>query len=182
MEFNIRLRAFEKEDALFINQLRNEDEREKYIGGSKRYVSLCREQKWVEDIILGDSQSVMYFAVTTSESDSIIGYTSISDIDYRNGSCFWSGIKLSPSVAGKGYGLQVGLLVLNHVFEEMRMVRCTAQAQEGHQPAIRMLDKLGFFKEGLMRKNVFKNGNSLNTWLLSIIEEEYKLIKSTYNL
>lgn len=181
MEFNITFRAFEKNDFIFINQLRNEEDREKKIGGSKKFVSLEREQKWVEDIIYGDSQTSLYFAITEVNSNDIIGYTSISDIDYRNGTCFWSGIKLSPSVAGKGYGVQTALLILKHVFEEMRMVRCIGQCQEHHDIALRMMLKVGYTQEGLMRKHVFKNGNHINTWLLSIIDSDYLQVKKTFN-
>ena len=111
MEQKIRFRAFRIGDEVFINKLREDDERESKVGGMKRYVSLDREAKWVKDIIFGDSQTNIYLAITPIDSDEIIGYTSISDIDYRTGSCFWSGIKLSRECSGKGYGTQVALLV-----------------------------------------------------------------------
>ena len=182
MEFQIKFRAFEKGDHIFINNLRTGTHREKLIGGSKRYVSVDRDEKWVNDIIFGDRQDTLYFAITELNSNDIIGYTSISDIDYRNGSCFWSGIKLSPKVSGKGYGVQTALLILKFVFEELRMVRCIGQCQENHDAALKMMLKVGFSKEGLMRKYVFKNGESINTWLLSIIDTDYKAVKEQFKI
>ena len=93
MNFDVKFRAFRLGDELFINKLREDEIRESKVGGMKRYVSVDREAKWVKDIIYGDNQSSIYLAITPIDSDQIIGYTSISDIDYRNGSCFWSGIK-----------------------------------------------------------------------------------------
>jgi len=182
MVFDIYLRAFRSEDAPFINALRRIEGMENKLGGIKRFVSPEREMKWVQDIIMNDNQSAIYLAVCENGNDSIIGYTSISDIDYRNGTCFWSGIKLSPDKSGKGYGHQTALLILKYVFEELRMVRCIAHGLEEHEVAIKLMEKAGFKKEGLMRNFVYKNGEHKNTWLMSILKEEYNMIKQKYEL
>ncbi|MCU0605865.1 MAG: GNAT family N-acetyltransferase [Candidatus Edwardsbacteria bacterium] len=182
MVFGIYLRAFRTEDALFINALRRIEAMENKIGGVKRFVSPERELKWVQDIIQGDNPSAVYLAICENGNDGIIGYTSIADIDYRNGSCFWSGIKLAPEKSGKGYGLQTALMILKYVFEELRMVRCIGHALEEHGVAIKLMEKAGFRKEGLMRNYVYKNGEHKNTWLLSILQEEYIQVKQRYEL
>lgn len=182
MEFNIRFRAFRLGDEKFINKLRDDDIRESKVGGMKRYVSLDREAKWVQDIIYGDSQSTIYLAITLLDSDEIIGYTSISDIDYRNGSCFWSGIKLSRDCAGKGYGHQVAMMILRYVFEELRMVRCIGMCQEEHVAAIKLMENAGFKCEGLMRKFMFKNGHHINEFLYSITDDDYAVLKQEKGL
>lgn len=182
MDFSIKFRAFRFGDEKFINELRNDDIRESKIGGMKRYVSLDREAKWVHDIIMGDSQTTIYLAVTELDNDEIIGYASISDINYRDGSCHWSGLKLSCQCSGKGYGTQVALLIMKYVFEELRMVRCFTKCQEHHLPALKMMEKAGYSKEGLMRKSLFKNGEHINQWLMSITDEDYKNVKAKFNL
>jgi RimJ/RimL family protein N-acetyltransferase len=181
MEFVISFRALKTEDARFINSLRRISEMENKIGGSKRFVSLEREIKWVNDLIMNDNPSTIYLAICEKGDDTIIGYTSISEIDFRNGSCFWSGIKLSPEHSRLGYGFQVALLVLKYVFEELRMERCIGHGLEEHEVALKLMEKAGFKKEGLMRNYVYKNGEYKNTWLLSILKEEYELIRKNYN-
>jgi ribosomal-protein-alanine N-acetyltransferase len=181
MEFDIKFRAFKMGDEKFINALRENEEMEQKIGGTKRFVSIDREAKWVHDIIMNDNQSAMYFAIILKNTDEMIGYLSISDIDYRNGSCFWSGIKISPN-AGDGYGAQAALLVLKYIFEEMRMVRCSGICQEENVKSLNMLTKVGFKKEGIMRKHLFKNGKYLNQWILSFIDDDYLTLKIKYNL
>jgi len=181
MEFNIFFRALKPEDALFINSLRRIENMENKLGGVKRFVSLEREVKWINDLIMNDNNSLIYLAICENGSEKIVGYTSISDIDYRNGGCFWSGIKLSPEKSGKGYGLQTALLVLKYVFEELRMERCIAHGLEEHEVALKLMEKAGFKKEGLMRRYVYKNGEFKNTWLFSILKNEYVLIKEKYN-
>ena len=182
MEFDIKFRAFKMGDEKFINALRENEAMEEKIGGTKRYVSIDREEKWIHDIIMNDNQSAMYFAITEKTSDEIIGYTSISDIDYKNGSCFWSGIKLSPSLSGKGYGFQTAIKVLKYVFEELRMVRCIGMCQEDHIVALKLMLKSGYKQEGLMRKYLYKNGKHINEILLSCTDDDYAELKQKYNL
>jgi len=182
MDFQINFRALKLEDALFINKLRQEETMEQLIGGVKRPVAYERDLKWVEDLILKDNQTFIYFAITRINNDEIIGYTSISEIDYRNGTCFWSGIKLDSAKAGKGIGTEVALKVLKYVFEELRMERCRAECLEQHEVALRLMLKVGYKQEGLMRKTIFKNGTHNNQWLLSVIREDYIVIKQNFGL
>jgi RimJ/RimL family protein N-acetyltransferase len=182
MEFKIKFRAFRFGDEIFINKLREDDEMEKKIGGMKRYISINREAKWVHDIIMSDSQTSIYLAITEIDSDEIIGYTSISDIDYKDGTCFWSGIKLSKQHSGKGYGLQAALLALKYVFEELRMVRCIGKCIEEHIVALNLMLKVGYLQEGLMRKSLYKNGHHINQWLMSIVDDDYITVKQKFNI
>ncbi len=182
MEFQIKFRPFRLSDAMFVNELRQIEDMERNIGSVKRPVSYERDLKWIEGLILNDDQKVIYFAVTPHDSDDIIGYTSISEIDYRNGTCFWSGIKISPLQSGKGIGTQVALKVLKYVFEELRMVRCKGECLENHEAVLKMLLKVGFKQEGLIRSSIFKNGVQHNQWLLSVIAVDYAEIKNKYNL
>jgi [ribosomal protein S5]-alanine N-acetyltransferase len=178
MNFQVKLRALSINDAKLINDLRNNTVYEQMIGGEKRFIPYERDLKWVENLIFNYDHSKFYFTVSPNDSDEFIGYTSISDIDYRNGSCFWSGIKIIPSKAGKGIATEVANLVLDYVFNELRMERCKAECLENHAAALKMMLKVGFVQEGLMRSSVFKNGIHNNQWLLSILKDEYFQIKS----
>lgn len=182
MEFQIKFRPLKIADARFINDLRNLESMEQMLGGAKRPVAYEREVKWIEDLILKDDPSTVYFAITLQENDHIIGYTSVSEIDFRNGSCFWNGIKIDGAHTGKGFGKEVALKILKYVFEELRMERCTGECLEHHEVALKMMLATGFKQEGLMRKKVFKNGVQNNQWLLSVIREEYTEIKKSFGL
>ena len=182
MKFQIDFRPFRLEDARFVNDLRQFEEVESLLGGSKRPISYERDLKWVQDVMLGDSPHTIYFAITPAGHDDIVGYLSISEIDYRQGTCFWSGIKLDSRKAGKGWGTEAGLKVLKFVFEEMRMERCKGECLEEHIGAKRMLEKIGFQVEGLMRSTAYKNGKHNNQYLFSVIGSDYQNIKKVYEL
>jgi RimJ/RimL family protein N-acetyltransferase len=183
MNFNISFRSFKKEDSLFVNKLRSSESTEEKIGGVKRFISQEKDDKWVEDIIMDDGISKISVVICkTDEVKTVVGYTSISDIDYRNGTCFWSSLKILPEMVGKQYGYQATLKVLKHVFEELRMSRCSAMGLEDHEVALKMMEKAGYKREGLMRNFVYKNGEHKNVWLLSVTLEDYKEIKERLGL
>lgn len=182
MGIDIFFRAFELSDAELVSTLRKIDEFENLVGGNKRFVALAREQKWLESLIYNDYQDKFYVAICEKKTGNIIGYTSVSDIDHVNKSCFWSGIKIHPDFNGKGYGTQTVLLVLKFVFEELNMERCTGQCLEEHVVAKKLMEKTGFKVEALQRHSIFKNGKYHNQFVLSILKEEYSVIKETFNL
>ena len=182
MKFDIKFRPLRLDDAQFINDLRQNEQMEGMLGGAIRPVSYERDVKWVEGLMLNDNQAIIYYAVTELDNDDIIGYTSISEIDYRNGTCFWSGIKIDQNRARKGYGTQIALKVVKHAFEELRMVRIKGECLEHHQVAINLMLKVGYVKEGLMRKTVFKNGIHNNQWLFSQTDADYEATKSKFGL
>jgi len=57
------------------------------------------------------------------------------------------------------------------------LVRCIGICQEDHIAALNLMLKVGYKKEGLMRKSLFKNGNHINQWLLSITDDDYAIIR-----
>lgn len=182
MEFRIDFRPFRLEDAQFINDLRQLENMESMLVGNKRPVAFERDVKWVQDVMMNDSQTSIYFAIIESGKDEIVGYTSISEIDYRNGTCFWSGIKLDTRIAGKGWGTEVGLKVLKFVFEELRMERCKGECLEEHEAGRRLMLRIGFQIDGLMRSAVYKNGKQHNQYITSVIKSDYLQIKNERGL
>lgn len=182
MAVDIFFRAFELSDAHFVSTLRKIDEFENLIGGNKRFVAFSREEKWLESLIYNDYQDKFYVAVCEKENKNIIGYTSVSEIDHINKSCFWSGIKIHPDYNGRGFGTQTVLLILKFVFEELNMERCTGQCLEEHVVAKKLMEKVGFKVEALQRHSIFKNGKYHNQFVLSILKQEYAAVKETFKI
>lgn len=182
MQFDIYLRAFKLEDAVFINDLRKNPEMEGKLTSHTKFVALERDQKWVQDLIMNDDPTIAYAAICENGSEEIIGYTSFSKIDYRNGTCLASGIKIVSPTPRKLYGLQALFLGLKLAFEEMRMGRLETIVLEEHTGSLRLMERGGFKREGLMRNFVYKGGQHKNCWLLSITKEDYVFIKEKNNL
>jgi [ribosomal protein S5]-alanine N-acetyltransferase len=169
----IYLRAFEPEDYKLISFWRHDEEVVKLLGGNHFYVSSERERKWVEDKIFNDRDSI-YLAVCLKEDDRMIGYTCITNIDFRNLKAEMGGTLIGDKTLwGKGYGREAAELRLIYLFEQYPINRNYVYCLEEHGPTIKMLLSLGYKQEGVLRQDVYKNGEFKNMLLFSMLRNEY---------
>jgi ribosomal-protein-alanine N-acetyltransferase len=73
---------------------------------------------------------------------------------------------------GKGYTTQAVKLIVKHAFEELKLHRIEAGVMPHNIGSIRVLEKAGFHKEGLARKNVKINGKWEDHEVLAILNLE----------
>lgn len=172
MKKRLYLRAFELTDLDKLNELRTDEDAYQHTGGNKFYTSKEYDRKWIEDKIF-HNQNQAYLAICLIESKELIGYTSITEIDFRNRIGHWSGINIDKNTAGKGFGTETGQLILKFAFEELNLNRLFSYILESNKASLRMTEKLGFVKEGLIRSFVFKKNEYQNSHLVSILKEEY---------
>jgi ribosomal-protein-alanine N-acetyltransferase len=169
----IYLRAFELEDYKLINQWRSDPEITALLSGNVMFVSSEREKKWVEDKIFEDSTS-LYLGICLKESNELIGYLSVTSIDYRNRKAEWAGLIIGrKDLMRHGYANEAVRLMLEHLFFQLGLGRVYAHALEEHVNSIRMMMKAGFKKEGVLRNNVFKDNRFHNSVFMSLLKEEF---------
>jgi RimJ/RimL family protein N-acetyltransferase len=166
------LRALELNDYILINQWRNDPDISKYLAGNFFFVSSEREKKSVENKILDDSKNI-YLGICDLKNKDLIGYTNINNIDLRNLKAEWGGTLIgNKAYLGKGYGKEASSLMLRFLFDQYPIHKCYAHCLEEHPRTSRMFELLGFKKEGLLRDEVFKNGEFKNLLVYSILREE----------
>lgn len=169
----VYFRAFELSDYSHFIKYRNDENIYNNIMGNKYYVSSEREKKWVEERIFNDKTNI-YLAVCKKENDQCIGYTSVNDIDLRNQNALWGSIFLDDAERGQGLSIEVGKLLLKFVFEEMPLRRFYSYILESHIGSLKMVHRLGFKQEGVLRDSVYKLNKFHNVICISILKSEYE--------
>jgi RimJ/RimL family protein N-acetyltransferase len=169
-------RAFELEDYKLINKWRNDDEITFLTGGHKRYVSTEKERKWVEEKIFDENN--IYLAICLRENGEMIGYHSLNHIDWRNRQAELGGMIIGrKDLWGKGMAPEASQLMCRFGFEELGLNRIYVYWLEKHVSSSRVLEKLGFKREGLLRQALFKNNSFHDVVLGSILRDEYEEMK-----
>ena len=84
------------------------------------------------------------------------------------------GFALISSERGKGYGTEAIQLIVNHLFLTKNVVRIQATTDVRNVMSQKALEKVGFVKEGTMRKYFYAKGNYRNHFLYSILRGEWK--------
>ena len=64
--------------------------------------------------------------------------------------------------------------LVTFVFEKMSLQRVQADMIESNHLAIALLERVGFRKEGLLKKAVLLNGEAKNIVIMGLLKEEYK--------
>ena len=84
------------------------------------------------------------------------------------------GYSLVPSERGKGYCTEAAQLMVDYLFLSKDMMRIQAQTDPRNVASQKVLEKVGFKKEGTLRKSFFMRGEWRDAYLYSILREEWK--------
>lgn len=99
-----------------------------------------------------------YYIFEKNEPDSIIGTVSVGQI---KGSPYCSGIlgyKMAVRKKNLGYATEAVNTICQVAYEYLGLHRLEAFVQEENRASVRVLEKCGFLREGLCRKNLCVNG------------------------
>jgi diamine N-acetyltransferase len=84
------------------------------------------------------------------------------------------GYSLVPSERGKGYGTEATQLMVDYLFLSKDTMRIQAQTDLRNVASHKLLEKVGFMKEGTLRKSFFMRGEWRDSYIYSILREEWK--------
>ena len=170
-KINVYLRAFEIEDHIKIHKWRNDKDIARNFGGLPLYTSTLNEKKWVEDKIF-DKNSVSC-AICLNETDEFIGCIFLTDIDYHNRSGHIPIFIGEKQHWGKGFATEARTLMLKYAFIDRGLNRIWAKVLEDNLSALKMLEKTGYKREGILKSSNFKDGVFHNEIILAVLKEDF---------
>ena len=88
----------------------------------------------------------------------------VCELGYNIGRNYWN----------NGYATESIKMVISYLFETQLFDTITAQCFEHNAASIKVLEKNGFKKEGILRNRYILNGNKVNVIELSLLREEYE--------
>ncbi|QJC50714.1 GNAT family N-acetyltransferase [Paenibacillus albicereus] len=98
------------------------------------------------------------FVICLRADESIIGSIGLSFVARGVLQSCMAGFNLDQAHNGKGYMTEALRQVVRYAFEELRFHRITGEASPRNPGSIRTMEKAGFHKEGIARRNVKING------------------------
>ncbi len=115
-------------------------------------------KKELEHITNGSMFKVWIFKKEDKELNKIIGFISLNNI-IRGGflSCFL-GYRLDKDEINKGYMTEAIEKVIQYGFNELKLHRIEANIMPKNKRSLRVVEKLGFYHEGLAKKYLKING------------------------
>ena len=168
----IFLRLFEPEDFEKTYQWHNDFDVQKMTCGPIRFVSKELEKKWVYEKATNNTKDI-YLAICLIETEEMIGYISLNDIDMLNRSIRGGGIVIDKKYQDGQAWFEAGDLARQYAFDTLNMNRYTASCMAEHKASRMIVEACGYTLEGIRREAVYKNGQYHDVCCYSLLRSEY---------
>jgi [ribosomal protein S5]-alanine N-acetyltransferase len=113
------------------------------------------------------------FAIETLESNVFVGWCSMFGWNptYRS---LGVGYCLSEGAWGKGYATEAVRAMLTWAYQVLDLNRVEADLDTRNAASARVLEKLGFVREGLKREDCIVNGEVSDSWIYGLLKREWE--------
>jgi RimJ/RimL family protein N-acetyltransferase len=174
---SVTLHTIEEEDIEFLQRGRNHpDIRRPLTDVEPQNGEQFREQ--FENSISGDGDGFGFLICRTEDEDDEeaepqpVGAVHVPWVRTKHGSgmlMYW----VMPEHQGNGYVTEATRLVLDFAFEERRLAKVYAIVLESNVGSQRVLEKLGFEREGVHRKETFVDGERRDNYRYGLLADEW---------
>jgi len=135
-------------------------------------MTLEAETTWFEST--SSSSSMFVFTIYERGTWLPIGNTSVSGVDYRNGTCTFGIMIGEPAARGKGYGTEATSLMVDYAFTALGLHNVMLTVYEFNAAARRVYTKVGFKEIGRRRKCRFMGGEFWDEIFMDILADEFE--------
>jgi [ribosomal protein S5]-alanine N-acetyltransferase len=113
-------------------------------------------------------ERAVYWAVERLDDRAFIGVCDLSEIDWRHARAE-VGFMVGRAFWGEGYTFEAMHAVISHAAQALRLKRLLARPHIGNVRSVRLLERLGFSREGLMRGYVERDGERRDCLLFGLL-------------
>ncbi len=168
-----KLRELDKKDLSTINQWRNNPKLIHNLEAPFRYINAEVDEKWYNNYI-NNRYNQVRCAIVSNENDDIIGLVSLTNIDHFNQSAAFHIMIGDENNQGSGIGTFAVIEMLKHAFNNLNLQRIELGTIDYNERAQHIYEKVGFVKEGIKRKAIYKNGRFVDEYIYAILKNDFK--------
>jgi len=164
----VNLRPFQMKDAKKTLAWRN-DPANRFLAMMHPYpVTKEMEQDWLKGILSDTSNRSITFAIEKADKHKLIGNFQLRDIQWIHRRA-WLGITIGDdSERGRGYGEEAMRLGLEYAFRTLNLNKILLEVISSNKGAIRLYERLGFIKEGLLKKQFYFDNEYFDVLIYSL--------------
>jgi [ribosomal protein S5]-alanine N-acetyltransferase len=132
---------------------------------AERFIAACRQ--------MSDEGTGARLALDRFSDGAFIGWCSLTgwNPDYRSASL---GYCLDDAARGHGYATEAARALLQWAFDTLDLNRVQAETDTRNGASARVLEKLGFVREGTLREDCVVNGEVSDSWVFGLIRREWR--------
>ena len=132
---------------------------------AERFLTACRQ--------MAEEGSGARLAIDRASDSSFLGWCSLTrwNPDYRSASL---GYCLSEAAWGHGYATEAARSVLEWAFDALDLNRVQAETDTRNAASARVLEKLGFLREGTLREDCVVDGEVSDSWVYGLLRRDWQ--------
>lgn len=173
----IRLRAIEPEDWQTYFAWDNDSEQARALYHIPLPRSQAATQRWTADEATRQPEHDAFRFVIENEQGDIAGDLTTHSCDRRVGT-FAYGLNIRRGFRRRGYATEAIQLVLRYYFEELGYQKVTVGVYNFNDASISLHEKLGFQREGQLRRTAFTRGQYYDEIIFGLTAEEFAALGS----
>jgi [ribosomal protein S5]-alanine N-acetyltransferase len=130
-----------------------------------RFLATCRQ--------MADEGTGARLALDRTSDDAFIGWIGLSrwNPDFRSAAL---GYCLDEPAWGHGYATEAARAVLRWAFDTLDLNRVQAEADTRNIASARVLEKVGFVREGTLREDCIVDGDVSDSWVFGLLRREWR--------
>jgi len=170
------IRTFQEKDAQSLTGLVS---RNKYFWSTyeplqrpEYYTVDAQYKKIQESLYLMDSKREFTFGIYELRTNNLIGHIALYAVKRLPYSSAFVGYAMDEIYIGKGIVTEAVKMVVRFAFEQVGLHRVEAYVSTQNSASIRVLEKSGFQREGLLRKLLYINGQWVDHYMYACLEDE----------
>jgi ribosomal-protein-alanine N-acetyltransferase len=132
---------------------------------AERFIAAC--------VCMSEEGSGARLAIDRVSDKSFIGWCSLTRWipDYRSASMAYC---LDDAAWGHGHATEAGRALLQWAFDKLDLNRVQAETDTRNAASARVLEKLGFVREGTLREDCVVNGEVSDSWVYGLIRRQWR--------
>ncbi|HMB56168.1 MAG TPA: GNAT family N-acetyltransferase [Arenimonas sp.] len=119
-----------------------------------------------------EAGEIFPWAIADAASDTLIGALTFFSL-HREQRRLEIGYSLSPDFQGRGIATEALRCAIGFAFDTVGLVRIEADIDPRNEASARLLERIGFVREGLLRKRWRVNGEVCDTAFYGLLPEDY---------
>ncbi len=164
----VTLRPIEEEDLEFLQAQVNDPRIWRRIGRS-RPLNCEQERDFFENDVCSDDTVVLLIVADATP----VGVVGLHSFDWEADSAelgYW----VAPEHHEQGYGTDAAARLVAYGFDQLGLHRIAARVFERNEPSQRLLESLGFIREGTHRDVEFIDGAYRDAYWYGLLEDEWR--------
>ena len=131
------------------------------------------EDRWYDKVLDGDDKSHAYFAIEFVENSRLVGFCSLTDIDYQSSNAQFGIMIGDTNYQGKGVGAEALTHAVEYAFKFLNLHRVYVMVRGTNERAANLFSQAGFKNEGVMREHYYVNGHYEDVMIMSLLKIDH---------